>query len=211
MSEPRPLHLAIGGPTRDNVPAAFAVDVAQLYAYTRERGPWAEVTIGFLASTYIHVGREFFLEASIKQGATHVLWIDTDMSVPRETAVLLALHDRPIVACNYVVRQASGLFTAFRDDARVVTDAASTGLEAVEYCGMGAMLMRTDVVASLARPWFRHGLNDHGGDIGEDVGFCRALRAAGHTIYIDHDLSKAVGHIGQHTFRTVPDLDPAPA
>jgi len=198
------MRLAIGGPTRDAVPAAFAVDLAQLYAYTRERGPWGtHVTVGFIASTYIHVGREHFLEASLKQGATHVLWLDTDMSLPRETAVLLAMHERPIVACNYVVRQDSGLFTACRGDERVPTLAHSTGLEAVEYCGMGAFFMRTDVVADLARPWFRHGLNAYGGDIGEDVMFCRALRKAGHEIYIDHDLSKEIGHIGQHTYRTV--------
>lgn len=196
------MRLAIGGPTRDSVPAAFAVDAAELFAYTREIGPWGrDVTIGWIASTYIHVGREFFLEASIKQGATHVLWLDTDMSVPRETAVLLAMHEQPIVACNYLVRQASGLFTAFREEQRISTHPESTGLEAVEYCGMGAMLMRTDVIADLERPWFRHRINKQGGDIGEDVGFCRAMRAAGHTIYIDHDLSKAVGHIGQHTYR----------
>jgi hypothetical protein len=196
------MRLAIGGPTRDLVPAAFAVDVAQLYAYTRERGPWGtDVTIGWLASTYIHVGREFFLEAALKQGATHVLWLDTDMSVPRETAVLLYMHDTPVVACNYLVRQDSGLFTAFNGDTRVPTTAASTGLEAVDYCGMGAMLMRADVAGDVSRPWFWHGQNDQGGDIGEDVGFCRALRAAGHSVYIDHDLSKQVGHIGQHTYR----------
>ena len=198
------MRLAIGGPTRDAVPAAFAVDLAQLYAYTRERGPWgADVTVGFVESTYIHVGREWFLDASLKQGATHVFWLDTDMSVPRETAVLLSMHDQPIVACNYVVRQASGLFTAFRGDARVPTTATSAGLEAVDYVGMGAMLMRTDVVAGLGRPWFRHGLNELGGDVGEDVMFCRGLGRAGYTIYIDHDLSKEVGHIGQTTYRTV--------
>jgi len=196
------MRLAIGGPTRDSVPASFAVDVAHLYAYTRERGPWgSDVTVGFVASTYIHVGREWFLEAALKQGATHVLWLDTDMSVPRETAVLLSLHNEPIVACNYVVRQASGLFTAFCGEQRVPTTESSRGLEAVDYCGMGAMLMRTDVVLDLPRPWFRHGLNAQGGDIGEDVGFCRALRAAGHTIYIDHDLSQEIGHIGQTIYR----------
>jgi hypothetical protein len=196
------MRLAIGGPTRDSVPAAFAVDVAQLYAYTRERGPWgSDVTIGWIASTYIHVGRELFLEAALKQGATHVLWLDSDMSVPRETAVLLYMHDTPIVACNYLVRQDSGLFTASRDGQRVPTRAESTGLEAVEYVGLGAMLMRTDVVAGLGRPWFRHGLNELGGDVGEDVMFCRGLGRAGHTVYIDHDLSKTVGHIGQHTYR----------
>jgi len=197
------MRLAIGGPTRDAVPAAFAVDVAQLYAKTRESRIWATVTIGFVASTYIHVGREWFLEASLKQGATHVLWIDTDMGFPPDLAIRLHMHGQPIVACNYVVRQASGLFTACRGDQRVPTTDASTGLEAVEYVGLGAMLMETAVVADLVRPWFRHGLNQFGGDIGEDVMFCRALAAAGHTIYIDHDVSKEIGHIGQHTFRTL--------
>lgn len=199
------MHLAIGGPTRDTVPASFAVDVAQLYATTKESRIWATVTIGFVASTYIHVGREWFLEASIKQGATHVLWLDTDMSVPSHTAILLYMHDQPIVACNYLVRQASGLFTASRDGQRVATTDQSTGLEAVDYVGMGAMLMRTDVVAGLGRPWFRHGLNELGGDVGEDVMFCRGLTNAGYTIYIDHDLSQKVGHIGQHTYRIEAD------
>jgi hypothetical protein len=199
------MRLAIGGPTRDTVPASFAVDVAQLYSYTREHGPWgSDVTVGFVASTYIHVGREWFLDAAIKQGATHVLWLDTDMSVPRETAVLLFHHETPqdgVHACNYRVRQESGLFTACVGDQRVSTTAYTTGLQKVDYVGMGVMLMRTDVVAGLGRPWFRHGLNEMGGDIGEDVLFCRGLTNAGHTIYIDHDLSKEVGHIGQHTYR----------
>ena len=197
------MRLAIGGPTRDLVPASFAVDVAQLYAKTKASGLWSTVTIGFVASTYIHVGREWFLEASIKQGATHVLWLDTDMSMPPTTALLLMMHDRPIVGCNYVVRQASGLFTAQREDGtRVATTETSTGLEAVDGIGFGCVLMRTDVVADLARPWFKHGLNAQGGDVGEDLMFCRALRAAGHAIYIDHDLSKEIGHVGQHTYRT---------
>ena len=199
------MRLAIGGPTRDLVPAAFAVDLAQLYAYTIARGPWPTVTVGFLTSTYIHVGREFFLEASIKQGATHVLWLDTDMSVPRETAVLLYLHDLPIVGCNYLVRQPSGLFTARRDDARVETREQSTGVEAVDEIGFGAVLMRTDIVKDLPRPWFRHGLNAQGGDVGEDIMFCRMLREAGHTVSVDHDLSKEVGHIGQYTYRITED------
>lgn len=202
------MRLAIGGPTRDTVPASFAVDLAQLYAYTRERGPWKTVTVGFIASTYIHCGREFFLESTIKQGATHVLWLDTDMSFPPETAVRLAMHDTPIVACNYVTRDGSNQHTALREDAdqlitgRVKTRPESSGLEAVDAVGMGVMLMRMDVVKNLPRPWFTHGRNPiTGGDVGEDIVFCRALRAAGYTVYVDHELSKEVGHVGQHTYR----------
>lgn len=195
------MHLSITGPTRDLVPASFAVDLAQLYAYTQARGPWQTVTVGFVNSTYIHVGREFVLEASIKSGATHVLWLDTDLSFPREAAVLLSMHDEPFVGVNYLMRHDGGNWTAMRGEARVQTTSCSTGLEAVDAVGFGCVLMRTEIAKDVPRPWFRHGLNHAGGDVGEDIQFCRKLRDAGHTIWIDHDLSKSIGHVGLHTYR----------
>lgn len=190
------MKLLIGGPTRDMIPADFARDVAHLYAKTKEARIWSTVDLEFMPSTYIHVGRDLFLEAALKKGMTHILWLDTDMSVPDHLALILHGHDVPVVACNYKVRQPSGLWTASNNGKRVETKEYSRGLEAVDYCGMGAMLMRTEVVAGLRRPCFRHGLNEDNGDIGEDVMFCRSLRALGYEIFIDHDLSKQVDHIG---------------
>lgn len=197
------MHLAIVGPTRDTVPASFAVDLAQLYAHTREHGPWSPVTVGFVAATYIHAGREFILESCLQQGATHLLWLDTDMSFPPETAVRLMRHGLTFVGCNYVTRQDGGMFTARRGNQRIETRAYSTGLESVDGIGFGAVLMHADIARVLPRPWFQHGRNDAGGDIGEDLMFCRALRRAGYEIFIDHDLSKEIGHVGQQIFRTV--------
>lgn len=199
------MRLGIGGPTRDLVPASFATDFAHLFAYTREHGPWTTVDDLFLGHTYIHCGRELVLEAALKRGFTHLLWLDTDMSVPRTAAVRLLERGKPVVGCNYISRrQGSGLFTAQQDDgARVVTTEHSTGLESVGAVGFGCMLMQLDVVTRLHRPWFRHGLNVHGGDVGEDIMFCQALRSVGHTVYVDHDLSKEIGHVGTYTYRTV--------
>lgn len=195
------MRLVIGGPTRDTVPDVFAVDLAHLYAYT-QRWDAGAVWLRFVRSTYVHVGREAVLEEAItKLGATHVLWLDTDMTFPQDMALRLAKHDQPIVACNCVMRDPRRIFTAKRAGRRVQTDAHSTGLEPVDTVGMAVMMMRTSVVDDLPRPFFRHGVNDAGEDIGEDVMFCRALSASRHEIYIDHDLSKEIGHIGQHTFR----------
>jgi hypothetical protein len=143
------------------------------------------------------------LEAAVKQGFTHVLWLDTDMTFPRTAAVQLMAHQQAIVGCNYMSRrQGDSRPVARREDGtRVETTAASTGLEAVEATGFGVLLMRTDVVNGLGRPWFRHGLNEFGGDVGEDIMLCRGLRRAGYTVYIDHDLSKKVGHIGQYIYQ----------
>lgn len=195
------MRLVIGGPTRDTVPASFALDLAQLYFFTKDWKLWPWVTLGLIQSTYVHVGRERFLAGAINQGATHVLWLDTDMTFPRDTAIRLAAHDQPIVACNCVMKTDPPLFTAQRDGQRVATRPDSHGLEAVDSVGMAVMLMRLDVVAHLSQPWFGHGLNVAGADIGEDIMFCQALRDAGYDIYIDHDLSKEIGHIGQYTYR----------
>ena len=199
------MRLAIGGPTRDMVPASFATDFAQLFAYTRERGPWATVDDLFLGHTYIHGGRELVLEAAVRRGFSHLLWLDTDMSVPRTAAVRLMAHDLPIVGCNYRSRrQGSSKFTAQQDDGTpVATTAQSTGLQEVGAVGFGCVLMRVDLVSRLHRPWFRHGLNDLGGDIGEDIMFCRSVRATGHPVHIDHDLSKEIGHVGTYTYWTL--------
>lgn len=189
--------LWIGGPTRDSVPASFALDLAQLYAKSKEH---VQVVLGFVGATYVHVGREWVLKAALQHQATHILWTDTDMRFPPEAALLLLTHDKPVVAANYVMRTPQPLFTAMRDGERIETGADSTGLEEVDVAGMGLMLMRTDVAAELPFPRFVHGQNEIGEDIGEDVMFCRALRQAGIAIHIDHDLSKGVGHVGQFVF-----------
>jgi hypothetical protein len=127
----------------------------------------------------VHVGREQFLAGAIERQATHVLWLDTDMTFPPDTAIRLAQHDKPVVSCQYVMRHTS-----------TVTDQ-----------GMGVMLMSTSIVKDLLRPWFCHGRNAAGQDVGEDIGFCRALRASGYEIHIDRELSQEIGHVGLHTYR----------
>jgi hypothetical protein len=195
------MRLVIGGPTLASVPASFALDLAQLYARTLTDGPWTSVTMGFIQSTYVHVGREAVLAGAIERQASHVLWMDTDMVFPPDAAIRLASRQHPIVACNYVMRDPRMIWTAKRDGCRIETTLASSGLERVDEAGHGLMLMRTDVASDLPRPWFEHGRNAEGEDIGEDVMWCRKVRAAGHHIYIDHDVSKEIGHIGQHVYR----------
>jgi hypothetical protein len=56
---------------------------------------------------------------------------------------------------------------------------------------MGVFLMRTSVVPEHPEP----ALLVLDATETEDVYFCPAPEA-GHTIYIDHDLSKSVGHVG---------------
>jgi len=60
------------------------------------------------------------------------------------------------------------------------------------------MLIKTSVFESLPQPWF---MEDPIKEIGEDVHFCNLAREHGFQVFIDHDLSKDVMHIGEFEYR----------
>jgi hypothetical protein len=61
--------------------------------------------------------------------------------------------------------------------------------------GFGLLLTRTSVFdGEYDMPLFAH--HDEHGYCTEDVTFCRKVRARGHEIWVDHDLSREVRHIG---------------
>lgn len=189
------VRLAIAVPAHDTVPALFANDLARLYAATCAAVPI--VTLATMIGTFVHHAREKLLHDVVEfWGATHVLWLDADMTFPPNTALRLLAHDVDVVAANYVARVPPYRPTA-RRDGQHVSSIDATGLEEVDHVGMGVFLMKTAPVATLPRPRFWYSTPTET----EDVYFCRLLRAAGHTIYIDHDVSKTVGHVGHQTFR----------
>ena len=56
--------------------------------------------------------------------------------------------------------------------------------------GTGLMLIDLRKLASLPLPWFvqRDTADGCGVDVGEDIGFCRAVKAAGHRVLVDYSI-----------------------
>ena len=74
-------------------------------------------------------------------------------------------------------------------------DSPSSSSLPVAYTGMGWMMIRKGVVETIKYPWFHSDLQTVGSLVdmnSEDVSFCRALQAAGHTIHVDTKVR--VGH-----------------
>ena len=74
-------------------------------------------------------------------------------------------------------------------------DSPSSSYLPVAYTGMGWMMIRKGVVETIKYPWFHSDLQTVGSLVdmnSEDVSFCRALQAAGHTIHVDTKIR--VGH-----------------
>lgn len=158
-------------------------------------------------------------------GATHILWLDSDMIFPQDTLHRLMAHDKAIVAANYagkakehkVVTQNADYADA--DGADAVFSFGKTGLEKAKRTGLGCCLVRMDIFFRIDYPWFGHKwewigpgdpqvrvkssdspLRSRWKSAFEDWWFFRRVEDAGIDLWIDHDLSNEIGHIGGAVF-----------
>lgn len=180
--------ILIATPTRDVVSAQYAADLVRL---TR-RHPDAKYAA--LLGIYIANLRNQAVTIARSVGASHLLFIDSDMRFPEDTLDRLLAADKDIVAANCVMRTMSELWVA-RKDGQSLSSVGKSGLQQVDHVGCGVMLIKTRVFKVLPTPWFS---TPFVGDthIGEDVHFCRLAHVCGYPIWIDHDLSQLVKHQG---------------
>lgn len=157
-----------------------------------------DVHVNMIEGTYLDKARNDLAMHAIKTEATHILWLDCDMKFPQESLMQLIAHGKEIVGCNYPHRRFPIKHTAFKSVSRdgeehtmLRTTPQSTGLEEVDALGFGMLLMQTSVLKDIEYPWFR--VDEV---FGEDVFFCNRAKDAGHTVWVDHDLSKQIVHFG---------------
>jgi len=159
--------------------------------------------VNFVSGTLIADQRQKLVMMAIKQKADYVLFLDSDMRFPPNLLERLLSHDKDVVACNYATRRLPVKTVAFSDFAELkcVYSGDKTGLEEVDAVGMGAMLLKSEIFKKLPLPWFSISYLPSGNMyIGEDIYFCKLAQANGMKVYVDHDLSKQVKHIGVMEF-----------
>lgn len=198
------MNLSICVPARETVNTGFSYDLAMLAARFYGNAPAGTTfNLNFLNGTLIADQRTKLVDMSLKQGATHILFLDSDMRFPPNLVERLTNHDKDIVACNYATRRLPVKTVAFSDYANMsyIYSTDKNGLEECDAVGMGAMLVKAEVFRKLPYPWFQiHYLPSARMWAGEDMYFCQMAKAHGYKIMIDHDLSKEIRHIGSFEF-----------
>jgi hypothetical protein len=201
----KPPKVAVCCPSGDQVASLFCHDFARMMGFTIRNRPEIDLMSLFMPGSLIPKQREALAEEVLQTDYTHLLWLDTDMRFPPDTILRMLNHHKRIVAANYVERRPPFKPVAFpqlqRASTRLYTEETSTGLVEVQAVGTGVMMVETDVFRQLPRPWFCVGwVKETQEFVGEDVFFCETARRNGEHIWLDHDLSKEVGHVGSFTF-----------
>lgn len=190
-------------PCRDQVHSVFAFDLTKLLEFNRTVD--LSTRLHFCMGTLIVNQREDLVEMARDAKATHILWLDSDMTFPANVAQKLLKHQLPIVAANYVTRQPPHKTVAYRkmDDygSYLMNDYDQEPLIEVEAVGMGCMLTEISIFDNLTQPWFKIEWNEETYDhIGEDFNFCKRARELGYKIMIDNEVSMELGHLGTFSF-----------
>lgn len=198
----KPLRILVGIPSGDQVDTDFAIALFRMGIVFSENNHGAEIGSLNLRSSVLCASRNGIAQHCIDSGATHVLFLDSDLTFPSDLLDRLVKADKDVVAVNYSRRTIPSVPTAFIDgEGPLYTETDSKGLVEVTHCGMGAMLIKAHVFDGMKQPIFK--FDDRPGNIdfvGEDVVFCRKVREAGFKVYVDQDLSQAVGHVGQWVY-----------
>jgi len=199
-------YIAVCTPARDMVHTMYSYDLVNMVAYHTINTNDA-VSLKISQGTLIANQRAELSLDAMGEGCTHILFIDSDMRFPQDMIGRLVKHDLDIVATNCARRRmptgpTAQLYKENGERELVWTMPESTGLQEVGSVGMGVMLIKRKVFEALAEPWFETPWRvDKRGYIGEDVFFCQKAAAAGFKIWIDHDVSKEIGHIGTFEFK----------
>lgn len=210
------VRIAICVPCHGDWKVGFGKSLAEMYAHTTwvASQPKSEIDVSLgliaLGGSILPDVRTRLVAKAADWGATHILWCDSDMVFPPDALIRLYNHGKHVVGVNYVTKDVNARPIAYVEDDEdedntgpLFTYPESTGLVSVKHTGMGLMLTTIAAFDVLDLPYF---LFEPAGAQkvafrGEDVYLCAKLRKAGIPVYVDQDLSKQVGHIGNWEYQ----------
>ena len=196
------MRVAICVPSADDWKADFGFDLAGLMYCTATYSEGLELILLNHRTSNLPNGRNQLVVDALRLGADYIFWLDADMRFPTDTLIRLLLRKKEVVGANCVLRAYPTRATAWKDGKFLYTEAGATGLEEVDMVGTAIMLVHTSVFQVIEPPAFFFVPRDDNPMecLGEDQYFCKKLKAAGYQIFIDHGLSNACGHVGNHAF-----------
>lgn len=161
----------------------------------------------FQIGGYVDVNRNKIVEEAIKQGTTHLMFVDSDMVFPDDGIFRLLERDKDIIGGNYNVRldptspDFSGPTVKMLENGKPVSMLKKdfpTELFECYAVPTGFMMIKTSVFKKLKTPYFKAYQDAKGEHHTEDIEFCKQARQKGFKIFCDPTIK--IGHIGFYMY-----------
>lgn len=175
--------------------------------------PLEDICFLYFCSSVIPKNRNEVVMMAKRWKATHILWIDDDMSFHPDIAKALIAamlgmkqHDPEnyprILGANCIKRLYPLEYMAVGFNNREVLSYGSKGIDEVRFTGNAFLLTDMEVFDKLPKPWFAFPWLTDEEDIGtEDVYFMEKARQHGYGTFVVHELGEHINHTGAWTFK----------
>lgn len=200
----------IGVPSGTEWKALFGMSLVNLVAYSamplRNGSKIQDLRLYNTRGSILPRSRTKLVQEALAFGATHILFVDSDMVFPHQTLHRLLQWDRAVIACNCPTKMIPSTPTARMEGDRLAGEPLyscpdDVDIKRVWRVGTGIMLIKLSVFEQIPQPWFPIEWDEKLQDYrGEDWAFCEALDKAGIPIYVDMGLSRTIGHTGDFTY-----------
>jgi hypothetical protein len=140
--------VAVCIPSDDHVHAGFCISLVHMLMHTMltDAIKLEGITIQHIGASILPYSRYTLVKQALHHNATHLLFIDSDMTFPPDTLVRLMRHDKEIVGINAMSRRPPYNLTAWaRPGERIVTLTDSMGLEKIWRTGFAVVLIKAEV------------------------------------------------------------------
>jgi hypothetical protein len=130
-----------------------------------------------------------------------VATLDDDMIFHPTILDVLAGRRQEVVAVNYLIKtdpaESAEFVACGLTGGRIRTREQDTGIVPIAYTGFGASLFDLEAFKRTPQPWFQPRFDPATDTYTTEDNPCyERLRNAGATVYLDHDASKLVSHLG---------------
>lgn len=201
------IKIAICMPTREQMHSRCAFSLYNLGKALSQAG--IEHGLFLSPGTLIANQRHELVKAAQEWGATHVMFIDSDIVFRPSHVIELINFDEPIVGAAYSKRLEPVIPTAWHsiDDwnTYVKLHEQTDSHIKVEAMALGFCLIRIDVFDALDLPWFILGFQN-GQYTGEDIEFFRKCKQYNIPVWLDVKISFEIGHLGLKEFKNANDI-----
>lgn len=190
------MRLLIGIPSYDYVHVEFAKSLtALLMRLTRES---VNYDVCIEAGTMVYAARDKIACKALNEGYTHVLWFDTDMVFTDDILDALMFCGEKMVCGIFQSRRKGYHACTFKNldinHLERFEEYPSETFE-VEGCGFGCVLVDAEILKAVQTRYGTCFFPER--MYGEDLAFCRRVKACGYRIYAEP--SAVVGHVGHVT------------
>lgn len=165
-------------------------------------GRLAGFNLMLTTQAYLVTARQDHLDQALEGDYTHILYLDDDQTFPHDVIDRLLSHNKPIVTCNYRKKSSEVQFVCSDENNQFIDSRGKTGIEQIYSCGMGITLIKLDAIRKIPKPHFCVVYNKTiGRYIIEDSFFSNVMGVNKIDMWVDHDLSQDVGHVGEVEYR----------